>query len=114
MPTTTTPGGLVLTDGPAHVTVAWEGAEQASMSVLADPGRRGAHAAASLACRALSTLRHLRRRHVVTALDASTPAAGIVLSALHARVGAEVESLETHRAGSSVIVTIDLRPPTAA
>lgn len=104
----------MMSDGPAHVTVAWDGADRASMSVQADPGRGGAHAAASLACRALSTLRHLSRRHVVTALDASTPAAGVVLSALHARVGADVENLETHRAGSSVIVTIDLRPPAAA
>lgn len=48
-------------------------------------------------------------RHVLATLEASAPASGDVLTALRARVGGDVEHLETRRAGASVLVDLGLR-----
>ena len=58
-----------------------------------------------------------RRRHagrVHTVLDCSTATGGVLLEALHARLGSDVERIALRRAGSSVLVTLTLRPPAPA
>ena len=67
-------------------------------------------AVADLLCEAVRRARVRRTRHLRTALDAGAPSCGVVLDALHGRVGRDVGSVSLRRAGSSVMVTVDLLP----
>jgi hypothetical protein len=80
------------------------------MRVTTQPTGQGAYAGAALVCEAITQARELRARHLDTTLDGTAPACGIVLDALHARIGTEVRSLAMHRAGASVLVDVDLLP----
>jgi hypothetical protein len=53
-------------------------------------------------------LRHAS--HIEGGLDASGPTCGAVLEALHRSIGDDLESIAMRRAGSSVLVELDLRP----
>lgn len=80
------------------------------MHVTTAPTGQGAYTGAALVCEAITHAREQRARHVDATLDGTAPACGIVLDALHARIGTEVRSLAMHRAGASVRVDVDLLP----
>jgi len=80
------------------------------MRVSTAPTGQGAYTGAALVCEAITHARELRVRHLDTTLDGDAPACGIVLDALHARIGTEVRALVMHRAGASVVVDVDLVP----
>lgn len=68
-------------------------------------------ASARLLCAAVQHVR--RRRHarrVLTAVDAAGPAGGTLLAALRSRVGTDVGEIALRRAGSTVMVTVELLP----
>ena len=100
----------MLRTGSASVELEYVDLDHVHMRVLTAPLGPDAYAGAALVCEAISQARANRARHLDTALDASAPACGIVLDALHARIGTEVGRLDLHRAGASVIVDVDLLP----
>jgi hypothetical protein len=67
-------------------------------------------AGARLLCAAVAHVRRRHARRAHTALDLSTPAGGAYLAALRSRVGTDVNAIAMRRAGSSVMVTLDLLP----
>jgi len=67
-------------------------------------------AVAAVLCEAVRQAHARRRGHVRMALDAGAPSSGVVLEALRGRIGADVGSIALRRAGSSVMVTLDLLP----
>jgi hypothetical protein len=71
-------------------------------------------AGAGLLCTAVAQARARHTRRLRTVLDASSPSGSTYLEALRARVGDDVASIALRRAGSSVMVTLDLVPPRAA
>lgn len=60
--------------------------------------------------RAVHEARMCRAHHVEFALNASTPTCGLIVEALHTQCGDDVESIQMRRAGSSVMVSLELRP----
>ena len=100
----------MLRTGSASVELDYGDLDHVHMRVLTAPLGPDAYAGAALVCEAITEARARRARHLHTTLDASAPACGIVLDALHARIGTEVRRLDLHRAGSSVLVEVDLLP----
>jgi hypothetical protein len=72
--------------------------------------RSAARAGAGLVGEAVHRARLHHARHVLMALDASLPSCGLVLDVLRGQMGGDVENLSMRRAGSSVMVDVELRP----
>lgn len=83
---------------------------EAELQLQIERGAGPAHAGAALMCRGLARARARGARRAVAALEAATPACGIVLDALHTRVDRDVQRMHLHRAGSTVMVAVDLWP----
>ena len=66
--------------------------------------------AARLACEAVHQARVRHAHRVVVALEVATPACTVILEALRRREGNDVARIAMRRAGSTVMVTLDLRP----
>lgn len=73
--------------------------------------RGGAAEAGRLVCEAIHWARLRNADRVDGALDASSPACGAILDALHHRIGIDLESIAMRRAGSSVLVILRMHPP---
>lgn len=100
----------VLRVGTSEVELDYADPDHVRMLVTTQPVGPGAYAGAALVCEAVSQAREHHARHLDATLDGSSPACGIVLDALHARIGYEVGGIAMHRAGSSVLVGVDLLP----
>jgi hypothetical protein len=79
--------------------------------VVSDQAVRDAHADSRLLCGAIAHQRARHARHVQTAVHTAEPSGGIHLQALRARIGTDVRSITLRRAGSSVMVDLQLMPP---
>jgi hypothetical protein len=101
----------VLRAGGATVEVLYEGPDDARLLLTSDDATHGAPAGARLLCRAVHQARTRHTRRVRTVLDASAPAGAHYLAALRTRIGDDVAGIAMRRAGSSVLVTLDLMPP---
>ncbi len=118
-PTDMAPTDMAPTDGDARravlhgpgaaVEVRYDGTEHADVRVTTrdDAGR----SAGRLLCRAVRQARGRRTRTVSTVVDASAPSGGALLEVLRGRVGDDVAGIAMRRAGSSVLVTLELLPP---
>ncbi|MCL3862522.1 hypothetical protein [Actinotalea sp. K2] len=82
----------------------------ARLDVRANGYRRGSAEAGRLTCEAIHEARMRNAGRIMGALDASRPTCGAILEALHHQVGNDVESIATHRAGASVMFTLQMRP----
>ena len=81
---------------------------EAFIELWSEPTPAGDAAAENLVRAALARARALHLACVHTALDASRPVSGVVLSCLHRQLGRGVDGVECHRAGVTVMVRIDL------
>jgi hypothetical protein len=96
------------------VVAAHDGHGHARLDVSTTGYGRGSADGGRLVCQAVHEARLRNEYHVEFALNASAPACGAILEALHAETGNDVESIEMRRAGSSVMVSLELTPlPTA-
>jgi hypothetical protein len=86
-------------DGDADVLVLSTGPEAASV-----------HAGAQLVRQAVAQARASHTRHVITRLEASTPGTGVLLAEVRAAVSPDVERVVLRRAGSTVVVDLELLP----
>jgi len=84
--------------------------DHADVRIRMDGEPGAAPEAARLACEAVHQARLRDVGRVVTALDVASPACGVILDALRRRRGNDLDAIRMRRAGSSVIVTLDLRP----
>ncbi len=100
----------VLQSGGTRVVVEYGEGGRARLDVAADCYDRGSAEAGRLVCEAVHQARLHHADCVACALDASGPACGAILEALHARLGEDVGSIATRRAGSSVMVMLELEP----
>jgi hypothetical protein len=98
----------------AHVEMHHEDPETVLLDLWMESGGPSAAVGAGLMCAAVTRARAHHARRVDAALDAVSPACGVVLEALRARIGTDVRGLGLRRAGSSVMVTVDLLPPDEA
>ena len=103
----------VLYGGPGDVRVQLTTDIQLADATRPDADRRTTAAAAGLLCAAVAQARRRRARVVRTVLDASAPSGAALLAALRAQVGTDIADIAMRRAGSSVLVTIDLLPAPA-
>jgi hypothetical protein len=94
----------------ATVDVQYVDLDHARLTV--DTARYGpdAREAARLVCEAVCQVRARHVHHLETALEAAAPACCIILEALRDREGNDIEGMELRRAGSSVMVSLDVRP----
>lgn len=99
----------------ATVMLQFSGRDDVVLCLRTDGSVAGALEGARLACEAVHQARLREAGRVETALDVSSRATGVVLEALRARRGNDLDGIAMRRAGSSVMVTLDLRPwPTVA
>jgi hypothetical protein len=103
-------GTTVLQSGETRVVVRYGEDGRARLDVTADRDDRGSAEAGRLVCEAVHQARLHHADCVACALDASGPACGAILEALHGRLGEDVGSIATRRAGASVMVVLDLEP----
>jgi hypothetical protein len=103
----------VLESGETTVVVEYGADGHARLAVTSVSYRRGSAEAGRLACEAVHQARLRHAEHVEGALDASSPACGAILEALHRRIGSDVQSIAMRRAGSSVLVTLEMQPAPA-
>lgn len=104
----------VLRSREATVEVQYVDPDHARLMVDTQRYGPGAREAARLVCEAVYQARARHVHHLETALDAAAPACCLILEALRTRAGNDLEGMELRRAGSSVMVSLDVRPwPTA-
>ena len=101
----------VLESDETKVVVEYGADGHARLDVTSGAYRRGSADAARLACEAIHQARLRHADRVDGALDASSPACGAILEALHRQIGNDLESIAMRRAGSSVLVTLAMQPP---
>ena len=94
----------------AAVTITYDRPDHADIRVWTDGEPGAAPEAARLACEAIHQARVRDALRVETALDASTEICGVVLEALRRRRGNDLDGFTMRRAGTSVMVTLVLRP----
>lgn len=104
------PERSTLHDGGATVEVLYAGPDDVRVELVTDPARPTPHVGARLLCAAVAQARARHARLVHTVLDASAPSGAAYLAALRDRLGADVADISMRRAGSSVMVTLDLLP----
>ncbi len=97
-----------------RIVVEYDVAGHARLEVTAHDHHGGSAEAGRLACEAIHQARLHHTDRVDGALDASTPACGAILEALHRQIGTDLDSIVTRRAGSSVMVTLQVHPASAA
>jgi hypothetical protein len=112
--TTTPPHRSFLYAGSTTVEVEYGDPDDVLLQVTSEGSDTDAHAGAGLLGTAVAQARSRHTRRVRTVLDASSPACWTYLEALRARVGDDVATIALRRAGSSVLVTLDLMPPRAS
>jgi hypothetical protein len=99
----------------AAVDISYCDPARADVRIWMDGEPGAAPEAARLACEAVHQARVRDALRVETALDVASPACGLILDALRRRRGNDLDGIRMRRAGSSVMVTLDLRPwPTLA
>ncbi|NMR19461.1 hypothetical protein [Cellulomonas fimi] len=84
-------------------------ASELDLVVRADPAAPGTTIGTRAVCRAVQRARTQRVTRVVIAVDDADPSSGVVLEALRATVGHDADAIAMRRAGSSVMVTVDVR-----
>lgn len=104
------PAPAALTSEGAEVEMLAEGLDEVTLLLRSDADGPGARRGAGLVCQAVARARAGHAQRIRTALTASQPSCGIVLDALRARVGGDVDTMTLRRAGSTVLVTLDLAP----
>ena len=100
----------VLRSREAHVVVEYDDSENVRLSLVADGYDSGAADLAQLVCEAVYQARMRHTPRVGVALHIASPACSVVIEALRRRTGNDIERLVMRRAGSSVMVTLVLRP----
>lgn len=100
----------VMTDSGAEIEMTFPDRDTAVVRLDADPAGTGARAAGLLMCEAITEARRRRARYLRTVLELARPLSGIVLDAVRNRIGHDAQAIDLRRAGSSVIVTVDLGP----
>ena len=100
----------VLESGETKVVVEYGGDGHARLDVTASGYRRGSAEAGRIACEAVHEARLRNADRIDGALDASSPTCGAILEALHRQIGTDLASIATRRAGSSVMVTLEVQP----
>lgn len=100
----------VLESDETKVVVEYGDDGHARLDVTANGYRGGSAEAGRLACLAVHQARLRHADRIEGALDASSPACGAILEALHRQIGDDLESIAMRRAGSSVMVTLRMHP----
>jgi len=86
----------------------------AFLDLWSAPTADGDAAARDLVCTAVAEARRERLTRLTTSLDGTRPVCGVVLAALHERVGTLVRDVACRRAGTSVLVEVGLVPESDA
>jgi hypothetical protein len=100
----------VLESDETRIVVEYDAVGHARLEVTANGYRRGSAEAGRLACAAIHEARLHHADRIDGALDASSPACGAILEALHGQIGDDLDSIVMRRAGSTVMVTLETHP----
>ncbi len=100
----------VLESDETRIVVEYDAAGHARLEVTANGYRGGSAEAGRLACVAVHEARLHHADRIDGALDASSPACGAILEALHGQIGDDLDSIVMRRAGSTVMVTLETHP----
>ena len=121
MTTTAISEHTVLRSGETTIVVEYGADGHARLDVTANRYGPGSADVGRLACEAIHQARLRNADRVDGALDAASPTCGAILEALHREVGHDLDSIAMRRAGSSVMVVLEMHPvatptyvPTAA
>jgi len=108
MITKSLPEHTMLESEEARILIEYDDHGHARLDVLAKRYGRGSADAGRLACEAVHQARLRHAASIEGALDASSPLCGAILEALHREIGHDLESIAMRRAGSSVMVTLEM------